>query len=124
RLVCVENPMREAYRFEYDRAGRVREERTFDGRVLGYQYSKADRLSRMERPDGTWRAFAYDPTGNLVRETSSHGSMTFDRDELGRLVKAVVAEHNGKTVVAFERDELGRVVVEKQGERAILYAYD
>ncbi len=124
RLRCIRNPMCETYEFEYNRAGRVREEKTFDQRRLKYQHNLADRLSRIERPDETWRAFQYDPLGNLVRETSSHGAQVFDRDDLGRLLKATIAEHNGKTVVSFERDKLGRVVAEKQGERTIRFERD
>jgi RHS repeat-associated protein len=124
RLRCIKNPRCETYEFDYDRAGRVLEEKTFDERRLRYQHNLAGRLSRVEHPDETWRAFFYDPLGNLVRETSSHGAQVFDRDDLGRLKTATVIEHNGKTVVAFERDHLGRVVAEKQGDREIRYERD
>jgi RHS repeat-associated protein len=124
RLTRIVNPMCEKYDFEYDRAGRVREEITFDKRLLRYQYDLAGRLSRVEHPDETWRAFQYDPLGNLVRENSSHGAQVFDRDDLGRLQKATVIEHNGKTVVSFERDALGRVITEKQGDRTLRNEYD
>ena len=124
RLTRIINPMCERYEFDYDRAGRVREEKTFDGRRLQYQYTLAGRLSRVEYPDETWRAFQYDPLGNLVRESSSHGGQVFERDALGRLLSAIVIEHDGKTVVAFERDPLGRIVVEKQGDRTIRFEHD
>jgi RHS repeat-associated protein len=124
RLTRIRNPMCETWDIDYDRAGRVCEEKTFDGRRLRYQYSLADRLSRIENPDETWRAFQYDPLGNLTRETSSHGTQVFERDDLGRLFEATVIEHNGKSVVSFERDELGRVVAERQGDRTIRFGYD
>jgi RHS repeat-associated protein len=124
RLTRIKNPWCERYDFEYDRAGRVREEKTFDERRLKYQYSLANRLSRIENPDETWRAFLYDRLGNVVQENSPHGGLKFERDDLGRLKTATVAEYNGKTVVVFERDQLGRVVAEKQGERRITYEYD
>jgi RHS repeat-associated protein len=124
RLRRIVNPMCERYDFDYDRAGRVRKEETFDGRRLDYQHDLAGRLSRIESPDETWRTFHYDPLGNLLRENSSHGAEVFDRDDLGRLQKATIVEHNGKTVVGFERDNLGRVVAEKQGDRRITYELD
>jgi YD repeat-containing protein len=123
RLRRIKNPLCETYEFEYDRAGRVKEEKTFDERRLRYQYSTANRLSRIQYPDETWRAFQYDPLGNVVAENSPHGTLKFERDDLGRLKTATVVEYNGKTVVAYERDKLGRIVAEKQGERTIRFDY-
>lgn len=124
RIRCITNPLCEEYRFAYDRAGRVEQEITFDGRCLDYRYSRANRLLRIEHNDKTWREFQYDPLGNVVRETSSHGPQVYKRDRLGRLLEATVIEHNGKTVVQFERDPLGRVVAEVQNGQAVRYEYD
>ncbi|APR87928.1 Rhs-family protein [Minicystis rosea] len=124
RLTRIQNPLRETYEFEYDRAGRICEEKTFDERRFRYQYNLAGRLSRLERPDETWRAFHYDALGNLVHETSSHGAQVFERDDLGRLLRATVIEHNGKTVVSIERDRLGRVIAVQQGGRTLRHELD
>src|SRR5262249_48228496 len=124
RLREVQNPKKEKYAFEHDRAGRVVEERTFDRRVIKYQYTKASRLRRVEYPDGTWRELAYDPLGNVVEDASPHGDVTFARDPIGRLLEAVVNEHSGKTVVKYERDALGFVVREIQNDAVIEYTHD
>jgi RHS repeat-associated protein len=124
RIRCITNPLCEEYRFAYDRAGRVEQEVTFDGRTTNYKYSRANHLFRLEHNDKTWHEFQYDPLGNVVSETSSHGPQLYKRDRLGRLLEATVIEHNGKTVVQFERDPLGRVVAEVQNGQAVRYEYD
>jgi RHS repeat-associated protein len=124
RLSKITNPKHEVWELAYDRAGRVVEERTFDERVLRYGYSRADRLQRVEYPDETWRAFVYDPLGNVVVEDSSHGQETYARDKLGRLLEATVTEHAGKTVVKLERDRFGRIVGETQNGHAVRSTWD
>lgn len=122
--VRIENPKGERYELRYDRAGRVVEERTFDGRLIRYGYDASGRLHRIERPDETWREFAYDPLGNVVEEASPHGPITFERDPEGRLLKAVLEEGLMVSTVSFERDEFGRVVAETQDGQTIRYSYD
>ncbi|XXY17422.1 PAAR-like domain-containing protein [Sorangium sp. So ce216] len=124
RLREIENPRGEIYAFTYDAAGRVVEERTFDGRGLKYGYSKAGKLSRIDYPDGSFRAFNHDRLGNIVLERSTDGMATYPRDSLGRLLAAVVEEGERKVVTMFERDGLGRIVTERQGDKALRFEYD
>ncbi|XXT15156.1 RHS repeat-associated core domain-containing protein [Sorangium sp. So ce429] len=122
--VRIENPKDERCEFRYDRAGRVVEERTFDGRTLKYSYNLSGLLHRVDRPDGTWREFVYDPLGNVVEESSPHGSITFERDREGRLLKATLEEGPVMSAVTFERDAFGRVVAETQDGLTIRYEHD
>lgn len=124
RLRAVKNPKEEAWEYRYDRAGRLREERTFDGRVLRYRYSRGEHPLRIERNDGAWRSFKNDATGRVLEEDSPHGATRFERDELGRVVRAVVDEARGPTEVRFEYDRLGRQVAEVQDGLEIRYEYD
>jgi RHS repeat-associated protein len=124
RLRAIKNPKGETYELRLDRAGRITEEKTFDGRYIRYQHTRAGRLARIDYDDDSWRAFQYDPAGHIVEESSPHGSRIFERDELGRVVKAIVEEHDGSVVVEFERDALGRVIRETQGQQTIKYEYD
>ncbi|MGK3986473.1 DUF6531 domain-containing protein [Sorangium sp. So ce136] len=124
RLRAVKNPMQEAWEYRYDRAGRLREERTFDGRVLRYAYSLGEHPLRVERNDGAWRSFKTDATGRVLEEDTPHGATRFERDALGRVVRAVVDEARGPTEVRFEYDALGREVAEIQDGHAIRYEYD
>jgi RHS repeat-associated protein len=124
RLRRITNPRREDYFFHYDGAGRVEEETSFHGRTLRYTYDLAENLSRVDYPDKTFRNLAHDALGNLVADSSPHGSIKLERDQLGRLKTATLSEYNGKVVTTFERDPIGRVVKESQNARDIAYEYD
>jgi RHS repeat-associated protein len=124
RLSRVKNPRGEVYEFEYDRRGLIERERTFDGRILEFSYDLAGRLSRIGYPDETYREFEYDERSAVVLERSPHGTLRYERDPLGRLLKATVDEVTGEVVTSFERDAFGRIVRETQGARSIAYAYD
>ena len=122
--VRIENPKNERYEFRYDRAGRVVEERTFDGRTIKYGYNLSGLLHRIDQPDGTWRELAHDPLGNIVEESSPHGPVLFERDSEGRLLKATLEEGPVVSTVILERDGFGRVVAETQDGQTIRYEYD
>jgi RHS repeat-associated protein len=124
RLRRITNPRQERYFFHYDDAGRVNEETSFHGRKLSYTYDLGENLSRIEYPDGSFRALWYDPLGNVVSDSSPHGTIKFERDRLGRTKKAILAEYNGKVITTFERDAFGRVMKETQNDRALRYEYD
>lgn len=125
RLREVKNPAGETHTLAYDEAGRLVEEKSFDGRVTQYGYSAAGRLARVEHADGTSRSFAHDRAGRLLREVASDDSVIdYRRDRLGRLVGADLVEPSGRTSITFERDQLGRVIVERQGDRTLRYAHD
>ncbi len=124
RLRKIINPRQEVYEYRDDAAGRVIEECPFDGRVLRYRYDTAEQLCHIERPDQSWRRFHYDPLGNVVADHCPDGAITFERDGLGRLLEARVADDAGPVVTVLERDELGRVIAEVQDGKRISYQLD
>ena len=125
RLEEIKNPRGETYELAYDDAGRVVLEKTLDGRALEYRYSEAGRVARVSYPDGSFRAFSYERVGRPLAEQGSDGStIAFQRDRMGRLLGAALDEQSRRVVTLFERNALGRVVIERQGDRAIRYAYD
>lgn len=124
RLREIFNPHSELYAFDYDQAGRVITERTFDGRTLKYAYSDAGRVSSIVEPDGATRELQYDRLGAVTNDKTADGTITFERDKLGRLSRATLQERSGKVVTSFLRDELGLVIEERQNERAVHYRYD
>lgn len=123
RLVRVTNPAHEVYDLAYDATGNLVEERTFDGRRFQYAYDRAGRMGTVRMPDNQWRRFEYDGLGNILVEDSPHGTRTYERDSLGRLVKATVDEGQ-VVVVEFERDEFGSITKELQGVHQVTVAYD
>lgn len=123
RLSRVETPMHEAWDYLYDRAGRLVEERTFDGRSLTYQYDRGEFCRRVDRNDGSYRATTLDATGRVLVEETPDGDASYDRDELGRVIRAVVDEPYGATEVCFEYDHNGREVAEIQDGQAIRYEW-
>ncbi|WP_434045201.1 MULTISPECIES: PAAR-like domain-containing protein [Sorangium] len=125
RLHVVTNPKGERYVFRYDDAGRVAQEDTFDGRTLRYGYRSSGRLGRIEHAaDRTWRNLFYDRAGNLTADETPDGVIRYARDRMGRMLGAVLEEASGQRVETwFERDAFGRIVRERQGDRAIRYAY-
>ncbi|MDI3287316.1 RHS repeat-associated core domain-containing protein [Polyangium sp. 15x6] len=124
RLRQILNPHGELYAFDYDTAGRVVAERTFDDRTLKYSYSDAGRVSSIAEPDGATRELRYDKLGGVLGDKTADSEIKFERDNLGRLLRAVLQERSGKVVTAFQRDELGLVAEERQNERAIQYRHD
>ncbi|MFO0590462.1 MAG: DUF6531 domain-containing protein [Polyangiaceae bacterium] len=125
QLRRVENPCAERYSFDYDEVGRVTRERTFDARWLEYQYNKANRLARIQYGKEDWRAFSYDPLGNVIEDRCLDGGMFFERDNLGRLKKAVVEDWQKTDIVTeITHDRFGRVAAEKQAAGELAYEHD
>lgn len=124
RIREIRNPKGELYEYRYDRAGRVIEERTFDGQTLRYAYSRRGMLSRIDYDDGTWVELEHDARGRLTEKRSPHGTITFERDAMGRDTLATVDEHGGAVVVETAWNERGQLVQSVQDGLAIQYTYD
>ena len=73
----IKNPAGETYEFTHDEAGRVIQEKTFDGRVIRYAYSTAGRVALPARPTSsrisTARRRAPASAGGRRRGTPSSG---------------------------------------------------
>ncbi len=121
RLEQVVNERNEVHSFVYDAAGRIIEERLFDGAT---------------------RLFEYDVDGHAIAYTNANGDrITMERDALHRVVAANVpdaglityrfdaagrlsAARNAFADVSFDRDPLGRILRESQGDHWIASRYD
>src|SRR6185295_6195840 len=79
----IVNPRAETYEVAYDRAGRLAEEKTFDERRVRYTYSRANRVSRLDWSDGTFRLFTYDALGYQLEDRTPDGVIKYERDALG-----------------------------------------
>lgn len=121
---AIKNPLGDTWEMYYDRAGRIVEERRFDGATLRYRYGPSDHVARVDRSDGTWRSRVTDRRGAMLAERSSHGAIHYERDGAGRVTAAVVDEAPGKVTVTFDYDALGRLVAETQEGLTLRYEYD
>ncbi|MFO0554599.1 MAG: DUF6531 domain-containing protein [Polyangiaceae bacterium] len=124
RLVEVINPRSERYHYEYDSADQLTAERTYDGRLVSYRYDAAGHLARADSGEGGWREYSYDEHGYVLTDRGEDVAITYSRDKLGRVERAVCQDVTGKVVTAFERDRYGRVTADIQNGRAVRYEYD
>jgi RHS repeat-associated protein len=124
RLIQILNPRLEKYELEYDRADQIVVERPFDGRLISYQYDRAGRVTRVDHPENEWREYQYDKLGQVVEDRGDDVTITFARDPLGRIEKAVSQDVTGKVVNEIERDHLGRVTADICNGRAVRFEYD
>jgi RHS repeat-associated protein len=124
QLRAVKNPKSETYEYRYDRAGRVVESTSFDGRSTRYQQGKNGRITRAEYADGSHRAFSYDERGHLVGESSPHGARIFERNAMGQITRAIVEDHYGTVEVELEHDESGRIISTTSNGATIRYELD
>ena len=124
RLVHVLNPRLEKYEFEYDRADQIVREKTFDNRSLSYRYDRAGRIARVEHGEGEWREFSHDKLGNVIEDRGEDVQISFARDAIGQVQKAICQDLTGKVVTEIERDGFGRLIADIQDGRAIRHEYD
>ncbi|MCB9718926.1 MAG: type II toxin-antitoxin system death-on-curing family toxin [Myxococcales bacterium] len=122
RVVAFMNEKGLRYCFERDAAGEVCAELGFDEVRKRYQRDAAGRVTKVLRPGvRKWSTYAYDDAGRVTEVTHSDGlTETFAYDEDGALVEA----SNPAGTVCFERDLLGRVVKEHWGQRWVESLYD
>jgi RHS repeat-associated protein len=124
RLVGITNEHGHVYTFVLGPTGQVMTERGFDGVTRVYKRDLAGRVTKVVRPgrrqtdygydgggrvvearhsDGTAEAYAYRADGALVEAKNEAGLVTFERDQVGRVLKELV----GDDWVASEYDVLG-----------------
>ena len=121
QLRAITNEHGSVYAFELGATGQVQVERSFDGIRRQYVRDKAGRVTKVFRPAGLETEYAYDAGGRVVAVKHSDGSAegyAYRAD--GELVEA---KNDGGTV-SFERDILGRVVREAVGDDWVASDYD
>jgi RHS repeat-associated protein len=111
RLVSVINERGEPYTFGYDACDRVSKETGFDGRAFLFNYNLSGQCVRRTNALGQIITWKYDPIGRLLEE-SMEGELpsVYQYDKVGNIISA----QNGSGSILFERDALGRVVKEEQ----------
>jgi len=108
-----------SFRYEYDVEERVNaiEEATSQGTSTArYGYDLAGRLSKVHQADGSTVTYEYDVMGNRATQNDGAGTIRYQYDSWGRLIKA------GETT--FSYDAAGNLISKKDKSRSISYDYD
>ena len=121
QLVAVRNEHGDAYRFVLGPTGQVNQEISFDGITRTYHRDTAGRVRTLNRPSGVQSSYQYDAVGRVLGVRHSDGTeegYRYRRD--GALVKAV----NDSGSLAFERDAVGRIIKESGGGEWVASTFD
>ncbi|WP_394829152.1 DUF6531 domain-containing protein [Pendulispora albinea] len=120
-LEAIINELGEAYSFMNDACGRTSEERGFEGRKHLFVRDPLGRVTTWTRPDKNEVKVAYDAMGNIVSMKYPDGTeAAFTYDAIGNMLSAT----NASGTVRWERDRLGRVVRESFNEDWVTSAYN
>jgi RHS repeat-associated protein len=89
-----------------------------------FQYDPADRLSRIEYPNGRWLEYGYDSAGRRARMEDHSGFVVqYGYDAAGRLSE--LSDGGDALIVRYVYDDAGRLIREDKGNDTwTLYAYD
>ncbi|MCR2037679.1 DNRLRE domain-containing protein [Adlercreutzia caecimuris] len=109
--------------FSYDGAGKLSDATDPSGRHYFFSYDKSGNLAAVADDEGTLGAWSYDGEGRIVRETDSLGvAERYAYDACGNLVRQV---HANGSATTYDYDALGSVVaVTDPRGYTTRYAYD
>jgi RHS repeat-associated protein len=120
-LIVVVNEAGELYSFTRDACGRVVEEIGFDGRKHTFLRDSTGLVTTIYQPSKNAQTLAYNELGLLTRTTYADGTEdSFTYDLLGALESAT----NTIGTVHFERDAGGRVVRESFNDQWVASGYE
>jgi RHS repeat-associated protein len=121
RLTAVVKPGGGVHRFEHDAAGRVITEVYPGGGRRSYLLDIAGRVSRATSPSGKYANYTYDPLGRLLHVNYSDGEVkTFRYRADGQLLEAQGTAGS----IKFEYDAWGKMVKEWQGSDWVASTFD
>ena len=121
RLVEEENRLGERQVYTYDGEGRLQTKRDFNGGTTTIEYTAGGTTKTIRYADGTAETLRYDMAGQLVRATGSSGTLGYEYDRGGRLVRQH-DEATGETVT-YAYDRAGRRILMAGVGRETAYRY-
>ncbi|HZO13188.1 MAG TPA: RHS repeat-associated core domain-containing protein, partial [Polyangiaceae bacterium] len=124
RPLRITNARNETFDFRYDRSGNVTELRTFDDRIIRTRRDRAQRIQRVELPDGDWRSWTYNAAGDVEVEDSPHGAVRVETSPDGKTYAFVLDDPPGPVLLHLTHDDQHRVVREQQNAHWVEYTYD
>lgn len=106
-LTATTDPLGRNTTYTYDPARQLTGRTDPRGAAIGYVYDAAGRLTTMSLPDEPDVTFTYDAAGQVTQATNGLGTLTSERDAVGR----PVTEHASHTGMTLSRDfdVLGRL---------------
>ncbi|MFD0421580.1 RHS repeat-associated core domain-containing protein [Streptomyces parvus] len=120
RLTQVLNPQGLNWTYAYDAAGHLISETDFDNRTLSYTRDASGRLITRTNALGQTTRYERDELDRIVRKDASGTVTTFAYDLTGQLAEAV----NADATVTWIRDQYGRIKSETVNGRTLSYTYD
>ncbi|MEM3433286.1 MAG: hypothetical protein QXP27_03820 [Candidatus Methanomethyliaceae archaeon] len=128
-----------AYTYEHDAAGQVTQvrEQTAQGvKVIRYEWDQRGYLVALHLPDGSAIRYEYDAMGNRITKTDSHGTIHYQYDKYGRLIRAgeetyeydragrLTASVNRGKRTRFKWNALDQLIEVQLPDRKVQYKYD
>ena len=104
---------------EYDKNGNVTTKTLPNGKTATYEYDAC--LQVIKSVDDDTSTFTYDPNGNVLTATNAAGTVTFDYDNLNRVIS--VSENGYTYGYEYDADGNRSAVIYPDGEKA-LYEFD
>jgi len=92
--------------FTYDAADNIIQMRTRAGEFIDYSYDSLNRLIAKTLPGPSSTAYSYDLTGRMVDATDSNGTIHYEYDSGGRLIRVTYPDTDS---VEYEWDESGNL---------------
>ncbi len=121
-MIRMINPLEEERIYTYDGNGNLAGITDEEGNVTTVIYDLNDQPLQMSYSDGRQAAFRYNKRGELVEMKDWNGTMTLERDVLGRLTG--VTDHDGH-VTGYTYDPAGnRTSIRYPDESVVNYTYD
>lgn len=122
RMIRMINPSEAERTYSYDGNGNLVGITDEDGNETTVMYDLNDQPVQMSYSDGRQASFRYNKRGELIEMTDWNGTMTMERDVLGRLIG--VTDPNGYET-GYTYDPAGnRISIRYPDESVVNYTYD
>lgn len=107
--------------YSYDAVGRLKSLTDPSGKIFTYEYDGIDRVTKLQSSDGTTRNFSYECCG-LKSVTDSSGTVSFERDQAGRLTKFTDINRQAVSYAYDQNSNLTRLTY--PDGKLVRYSYD
>ncbi|NUQ39712.1 MAG: hypothetical protein HUU23_18370, partial [Caldilineales bacterium] len=111
----------DGWSFSYDANGNLRT-RAKSGQTTTYTWDVRDRLTRIDYPDGSFSAFAYDAQGRRISRRDRQGTTTYFIYEGWNLVQEAASD--GAVLANYIYDGLDHPLAMNRGGATYYYRYD